>query len=90
MAMCPCHRKLSDVAVGNVYRSKATGPKGRDGTIYWLVVSVQGNACHMLGLNRNWEVVSTTSYGVRVMEERPLLYRIKNVAQLRLTTMRGE
>lgn len=85
-------RKLSEVRVGNVYKSRATGPKGwKAGTRYWLVVAVcreKRNHCggvHMLGLDKDWNIVSTTSYSIWTMEERPLLFRIKNVEQFALT-----
>lgn len=81
-----------NVKVGNVYRSKATGPKGwKAGTRYWLVVAVTKNpgvnheACHMLGLDKDWNIVSTTSYGTHAMADRPCLFRIKNVEQFALT-----
>lgn len=85
-----CRRRLSEVRVGNVYRSKATGPKGRAGTRYWLVVALHRlrdgyGPCHMLGLDENWNIVSTASYSIWTMEERPLLFRIKNVEQFALT-----
>jgi len=37
----------------------------------------------MLGLNRNWEIVSSTSYGLHTMQERPVLFRMKNFDILR-------
>jgi hypothetical protein len=79
------YKQLSEVRVGNVYKAKASGPRGwRAGTCYWLVVSVRPETstscggCHMLGLNKEWEIVSSTSYGLRVMQERPVLFRMKS------------
>lgn len=37
---------------------------------------------HLLGLDRNWNIVSTSSYGKYVFEERQLLFRFKDWTQL--------
>lgn len=76
-------------SVGDVYAAKSSGPKGKRGTRYWLVVALTENrywrSVHMLGLDRNWNIVSTTSYGEGAIAHRPILFRIKNVAQFALT-----
>ncbi len=63
----------TDIRVGDLYPAKTTGPKGRLGTKYFLVASItkskSGNrAVHMLGLDENGEIVSTTSYGAHAIE----------------------
>lgn len=78
--------KRRPAQVGDVYPAKATGPAGwRHGTRYWLVLATHGNTVHMAGLNKEWDIVSTTSYGSHVLPERGLLFRIKNVEQFALT-----
>lgn len=74
------------VRVGNVYKSSASGPRGKNGgTRFWLVIGITGEwpgstgGAHLLGLDRHWNIVSTCSYGIWVMERRPFLYRVKNV-----------
>lgn len=80
---------MNRARVGDVYPAKSSGPKGKRGTRYWLVVSLTENrywrSVHMLGLDRNWNIVSTTSYGENAIAQRPILFRIKNVAQFALT-----
>lgn len=80
---------MRKVNIGDVYKAKATGPKGKRGTRLWLVISLTNNrywrSVHMLGLDRDWNIVSTASYSEHAMLSRPLLFRIKNVAQFALT-----
>lgn len=87
---------MREVSVGDVYPAKSTGPGGRrDGTRYWLVISVGRRrpifnvSCHLLGLDKNWNVISTASYGAHAMQERPLLYRIKLARQF-TAALKGE
>lgn len=89
------YQECHEVLIGDVYKAFGTGPKGKDGTYYWLVVSITksqygGETHHMLGLDKNWNIVSTTSYGGHVMAERKLLFRIKNVEWFSLTKQRND
>ena len=62
-----------EVRPGNIY----PGQGGRQPrTEYWLVVSVFGEACHLLGFNANGEPCSTASYGAHAMRTRPILGRV--------------
>jgi len=64
------------VQVGDVYLSKATGPKFyRSGTRFFMVAAIAPGrygpgVAHLLGLDQAGNVVSTTSYGVQVLEGR--------------------
>ncbi len=53
-----------DVMVGDIYPAKG----GRGGTSAWLVVGVTEKMAHVLGLNVEGEIVSTSSYGVLAFE----------------------
>lgn len=69
------------VHVGDVFRAYSTGPKGRrEGTRYWVVLAVTARSVHLLGLNAQGEAVSTSTYGLHVMQHRRRLARIKAVA----------
>lgn len=82
--------------VGDVFPSKSTGPKSyRNGTRYWLLIAItpspRGPALnpihvvhHFLGLDREGNVVSTSTYGDHVMKERPLVGRCKDLSALNL------
>lgn len=76
--------------VGDVFPSKATGPAGRNrGTRFWVVaaitISERGGAVHhLLGLNANGEVVSTSSYAGWVMGERERLGHCAGITNLTL------
>jgi hypothetical protein len=87
---------LHEVRVGNVYKSSSTGPRGKShGTRYWLVVAIRdpdqfsAGGVHLLGIDKNWNIVSTCSYAIWAMRTRPFLYRIKNVEMFALT-LKGE
>jgi hypothetical protein len=95
--ICMHNTLTHQVRVGNVYRSKSSGTKGwRAGTCYWLVVAVRPESIgscggvHMLGLDKDWNIVSTTSYGLHTMQRRQLLYRIKDVSNFALKLTRME
>lgn len=85
---------MRKVQVGDVYRAKATGPRGwRNGTRYWMVVAITTSQWnnenhHMLGLDKDWNIVSAVSYGGHVMPNRKLVFRVKNVGQFQLTRLR--
>jgi hypothetical protein len=102
MTRMTCRPKLSEVRVGNVYKAYANGPRGRIfGTVWWLVVAISTKppdakkaifwnaGVHMLGLNRVGEIVSTTSYGLHVMEQRECWARVKGVEDF-AAYLRGE
>ena len=66
---------LHEVVVGNLYRSKG----GRD-TRFWYVISIkkpkskyQGDRAILLGLDEDWNIVSSQTYAVHALEERELL-----------------
>lgn len=54
------------IQVGDMFSAKG----GRGDTAAWLVAAVRGDTLHMLGLNKQGEIVSTTSYGAHTMENR--------------------
>lgn len=64
-----------EVVVGNLYRSKG----GRD-TRFWYVISIkkskskyQGDRAILLGLDEEFNIVSSQTYLLHVFEERELL-----------------
>lgn len=78
--------------VGDVFPAKSTGPKFyRKGTRYFVVVAIVnnqfGNPCihHMLGLDDEGNINSTTSYGAHVMEGRVRVGHCPDIANLNLT-----
>lgn len=62
-----------EVRPGNIYPGKG-GRQPR--TEYWLVVSVCGEACHLLGFTSSGEPCSTASYNIHAMRPRPILGRV--------------
>lgn len=61
-----------DIVVGNLYRSKG----GRD-TRFWYVISIkkskskyQGDRAILLGLDEDWNIVSSQTYGLHALEDR--------------------
>lgn len=57
-----------------IFNAKGTGPRGRRaGTRYWLILTVNEDVVHMAGLNKDGEIVSTTSYGIHTMHDRTLM-----------------
>lgn len=68
---------MSPTLLGNVYQAKGGRPGPKGATRYWLVVASHGNVVHMLGLNDEHEVVSSTSYGKHVLCGRELLAHVK-------------
>lgn len=66
---------LHKVVVGNLYPSKG----GRD-TRFWYVISIKrstsrirGDRAILLGLDEDWNIVSSQTYAVHALEERELL-----------------
>lgn len=78
-----CRRVLTpNPQVGDVFPAKATGPRGRHyGTKYWVIVCVTDTTVHMIGLDWQGNVTSTTSCGIHVAQERQRLFRIKAVPE---------
>lgn len=75
--------------VGDVYRTGSTGPKfkGRlDGTYYWLVVAVHDDpkrqSVHLLGMDKNFKVVSSSGRGIHAMAERRREFTIKGFVDI--------
>lgn len=78
--------------VGDVFPAKSTGPKFyRKGTRYFIIVAITNNqhhqpsVHHMLGLDEEGNINSTTSYGAHVMTDRPRLGHCPDIANLNLT-----
>lgn len=67
------------VFAGDVFR--AHGPR-HDG--FWLVVAVNGNSAHCLGLSRDGEITSTASYGLHALREREVVGRCVNLNAINL------
>lgn len=77
--------------VGDVFPAKSTGPKWyRKGTRYFVIIAITpgmhpgSGVAHMLGLDEEGNINSTTSYGEHVMEERPRVGRCPDIANLSL------
>lgn len=58
------------VQVGDVYRAHGGKP-----TVLWVVVAISGTAVHMLWLDRDGAICSSTSYAMRAIENRTLVGR---------------
>lgn len=75
--------------VGDVYKALGSGPKGKRGTRYWLILSITksdfgGEGVHMAGLDRDGSIVSTTSYGLHAIETRERLGHCVSLKDLTL------
>lgn len=55
-----------ELKVGNLYPAKG----GRGSTKYWLVISRNGTACPVLGLDKDYNIVSAHTYASYAMEAR--------------------
>ena len=62
-----------EVRPGNIYPGKG-GRQPR--TEYWLVVSISGEACHLLGFDANGDPCSSASYNFHAMRQRPILGQV--------------
>lgn len=60
-----------EVEVGNVYISKNTHK-----TCAWVVMAVNNNTVHLLGIDAEGEICSTQSYARYTIENRKLLGRV--------------
>ena len=77
-------REASEVIPGNVYPAK--GGRKTPGTEYWMVISVSGGMCHVVGFDAEGLPVSTASYYKHAMRERPLIGHC-NLDELTLRTV---
>lgn len=69
--------------VGDVYRGKGGG-RGV-GTAFWLVAAIGGNGClHMLGLDRDGNIVSTVTYVASAMRRREVVGHVECLCALTL------
>ena len=76
----PANTIREGVSVGDVY--KANG--GRGTTAFWIVIAIVGRSSHCIGIDKEGETVSTTSYGTHVFESRELIGRCDSVEDLNL------
>lgn len=74
------YQEQNEVRVGNIYAAR-----GGKGTMAWLVVAVRGDSVHMLGIDCEGEICSTTSYGKWVVKERQVIGFCADMETLRLT-----
>lgn len=80
---------VAPARVGDVFKAKASGPKGRAGTRYWMIAAITksqhgGSNHHLLGLSATGEIVSTSSYSGWVMNERERVGHCAQFAELQL------
>lgn len=59
----------SDVLPGNIYPAKG-GKMGKEGTLFWLVVSVSNSGAHLIGFNSEGQPCSTASYLTFMQQKR--------------------
>ena len=60
-----------EVEVGNVYSSKNTLK-----TKAWIVLNINGNTVHLLGIDAEGEVSSTQSYSMHSVERRTMIGKV--------------
>lgn len=65
------------VSVGDVYRANG----GRGDCKFWVVVALSSSAkmAHCIGINRDGEICTSTSYGIHVFEQRMLVGRCEDI-----------
>ncbi len=80
MGKIPVRISMDSPSVGDVYRAKG----GRTETKFFVIVAIVGNVGHALGLDREGEIVSTTSYGLHVFAQRDIVGRVASLAELHL------
>lgn len=80
MGQIPIRVDLEQPAIGDVYRAKG----GRGETKFFVVVAIVGRVAHALGLNREGDIVSTTSYGCEVFAARDVVGRIPGLSEMTL------
>lgn len=70
---------LDEVAVGNVYRAK-----GGRGTQFFIVIAVTEQTAHAIGIDRDGNIVSTTSYGLHTFKRRDVVAKVPALANMRI------
>jgi|GEM_PF-2706845 len=80
MGLIPIRISLDSPCVGDVYRAKG----GRGETKFFVIAAIVGNTAHALGLNREGDIVSTTSYGTHVFAGRDLIGRVTEMVDMNL------
>lgn len=63
--------------VGDIFAAKG----GRGDTAAWVVAAVRGDTLHMLGVDKDGYIVSTTSYGIHTMENRTCIGHCDKLAE---------
>lgn len=77
----PIRISLEEPKVGNVYRAKG----GRGSTCFWLLVAMGGgDAMHMLGLDRDGNIVSTASYTRGAIDGREVVGFVPGIEDVKL------
>ena len=76
----PIRISLDTPKVGEVYRANG----GRGTTRFWLVAAVSGNTSHLLGLDRDGNIVSTSSYGNHAITGREIVGFVEGFDNLAL------
>jgi len=76
----PIRISLDAPKVGEVYRAKG----GRGTTAFWLVAAVHENSSHLLGLDREGNIVSTSSYGNHAIVNREVVGFVEGLDALTL------
>ncbi|WP_043345097.1 hypothetical protein [Cupriavidus basilensis] len=80
MGKIPITISLDAPKVGDVLRAKG----GRGDTRFWLVAAVANQTAHVLGLDREGNIVSTASYGVHALAGREIVGAVEDFAEMRL------
>jgi hypothetical protein len=69
--------------VGDIYNAKGGGRCASGDTIvFWVVMSSWGDRVHLAGLSRDGRMLTTTSYGRHVLDDRRRLGRCPEIAAL--------
>jgi len=76
----PIRINLDTPRVGDVYRAKG----GRGTTRFWLVAAAGVNTSHLLGLDRDGNIVSTASYGNHAVTNKEFVGRVEDFGLLAL------
>lgn len=76
----PIRISLDEPKVGEVYRAKG----GRGTTAFWLVAAVGQHSSHLLGLDRDGNIVSTATYNNHAIVGRDLLGVVEGLDTLSL------
>lgn len=70
------------VQIGDVYQARGGGQNAPD---FWLVVSVRGSTCSVLGFKAHGEIVSAQSYGVASFVDRMRVGIVDGMADVVMT-----